>query len=473
MRGLLQHLFSGGCLACALAMAPTGATAQSSRPTAPAAHSIALTQDELIVLARNQLHAGHPQVALDLVEGLLATRPDVYAAHLIRTDALRRLGRSDEAIASARGAWRNAATASEKTRVARLASVEAYRNGRTMQSKFWLRRALNTAETPVEKRNIIRNFNEIRKYDPWSTQFSFSLSPSSNVNNGAQGSVYSVDGLPWIGTVGTLSQALSGYRASMAGTVRYRWRMDSGVSLTAGVRARNTVVMLSSAAKAAAPSAIASDYDFGSVEAVFGGSKPLGKTRALRWDLSAGRLFSGREAYADVMQVSLTDIHALKSGETFSHSIDARKEFAIDPARDGSQALKYAINLTKPAKGRGTFYHSAFVEQVFSDSVTSARYGAGLSTTFAPSKPVFGSTASFTIGAEMIRYPDYPFLFGSVVPGGRRDTSLYGAARFTLTDQSYFGFAPEIRVDLGQTWSNVSRFDTRTTAIGIGIKSAF
>ncbi|WP_417270229.1 tetratricopeptide repeat protein [Celeribacter sp.] len=472
MRGPLQQLVVGGCLACALAVTPLGATAQSNQ-TASGASAIELTQDELLALARNQLNAGNPRLALQLVDGLLATRPDVYAAHLIRTDALRHLGQTDDAMASARSAWRKATTDSEKTRVARLASIEAYRNGHTMQSKFWLRRALNTAQTQNEKRNIIRNYNEIRRYDPWTTQFSFAMSPSSNVNNGTQGDVYSVDGLPWVGTVSPGSQALSGYRVSLSGTARYRWRFDNGSSLSAGVRAYNTVIKFSSEAKAAAPTAEESDYDFGGLEVLLGGSKSLSKTHGLQWDLSVGRLFSGREAYSDVIRATVSGHYALKSGGVFSHSLEARKEFAIDPTRDGSEALKYTLNLSKPSKGRGTLYSSAFVEQVFSDSISTARQRGGLSATFAPSKPVFGTKANFTLGAEMTRYPDYPFLAGTYVPGGRRDKSLYGSAGFTLTNQSYFGFAPEIRINLGRTWSNVSRFDTRTSSIGLGIKSAF
>ena len=457
--------------ALGLALCLMGASLAATAQSAPA--PLELTQSQLLDLAARELAAGRAQVALDLVEGLLATRPNVYDAHLIRTDALSQLGRSDEVLTSARAAWRETTSDAERTRVARLAAYEAYRDGKYFQSKFWLRRALNTAQTQNEKRNIIRNYNEIRRYDPWTTQFSFAMSPSSNVNNGAQGDVYSVDGLPWVGTVSPGSQALSGYRVSLSGTARYRWRFDNGSALSAGVRAYNTVIKFSSEAKAAAPTAEESDYDFGGLEVLLGGSKSLSKTHGLQWDLSVGRLFSGREAYSDVIRITVSDHYALKSGGVFSHSLEARKEFAIDPTRDGSEGLKYTLNLSKPFKGRGTLYSSAFVEQVFSDSISTARQRGGLSATFAPSKPVFGTKANFTLGAEMTRYPDYPFLAGTYVPGGRRDKSLYGSAGFTLINQSYFGFAPEIRINLGRTWSNVSRFDTRTSSIGLGIKSAF
>lgn len=105
-----RRILHGIALALCLMGAPLAASAQS----APA--PLELTESQLLDLAARELAAGRAQVALDLVEGLLATRPDVYDAHLIRTDALRQLGRTDEVLPSARAAWREATSDAERTR---------------------------------------------------------------------------------------------------------------------------------------------------------------------------------------------------------------------------------------------------------------------------------------------------------------------------------------------------------------------
>ncbi|ALI56483.1 hypothetical protein SAMN05444421_10474 [Celeribacter marinus] len=429
-----------------------------------------LSQNEVLALVETQLISGRADLALKLVDGLLATRPDVYPAHLIRIDALRRLGRTDAALRAARAAWRAAPNASERTRVARLASVEAYKDGKTFQSKLWLRRASNTADTPAQKRGIARNFNEIRRYDPWTTNFSFSISPSSNVNNGAQGDVYSVDGSPWIGTVDAQSQALSGYRISASAAARHRWEKARGLSLYTGVSISNTLVKLSSTAKTDAPDAVETDYDFGRISLEFGGTKAIGKRHAVAWDIAAGRVFSGRAPYSDTLSATITDIRALTNGSVIRNSLEARGTFAVSPDRADAHSLRYSVGLTPAKTARGSFNHAAYVERVFSDASTLARDSYGVSTKFTAANPVFGTQAYFAIGAEFSRYETYPFVN---TPVTRSDKTLFGVASFTFTDQAIYGFAPELKINFGQTWSNMSRFDTRTTAIGLGIKSAF
>ncbi|WP_417259308.1 hypothetical protein [Celeribacter sp.] len=460
-----RRILHGIGLALCLMGAPLAASAQS----APA--PLELTQSQLLDLAARELAAGRAQVALDLAEGLLTTRPNVYDAHLIRTDALRQLGRTDEVLPSARAAWREATSDAERTRIARLAAHEAYRNGRNFQSKFWLRRAMNTAESPLAKQNIIRNFNQVRQADPWRTQLSFNVAPSSNVNNGAQGSRYAVDGitLPFDLSVSPTSQALSGYRASLSGSASYTWDGDAGTDYSLGIKHSSTRIVLSSEAKASAPSAKGSDYDTDTVELAFGGSTTLNSDHGLTWSLGAGRIYSAHAPYADTVSLTLTDHHKLKSGAAFRHGLTARYERPTEATRAPARSLQYSVEHAKRARDIGVFRNAAYVERVFSNDPSKARDSLGLSTSLELMEPVLGTKASFALGAEMSHYEVYPFL----VATDRTDKSLYLSARFTLIEHSFYGFAPEVRIDFGKTWSNVSRFDTRTSSIGLGIKSAF
>ncbi|MEN8838437.1 MAG: hypothetical protein ABF266_09755, partial [Celeribacter marinus] len=167
---------------------------------------------------------------------------------------------------------------------------------------------------------------------------------------------------------------------------------------------------------------------------------------------------------------TITDIRALTNGGVIRNSLEARGTFAVSPDRADSHSLRYSVGLTPAKTARGSFNHAAYVERVFSDASTLARDSYGVSTKFTAANPVFGTQAYFAIGAEFSRYEAYPFVN---TPVTRSDKTLFGVASFTFTDQAMYGFAPELKINFGQTWSNMSRFDTRTTAIGLGIKSAF
>jgi hypothetical protein len=80
---------------------------------------------------------------------------------------------------------------------------------------------------------------------------------------------------------------------------------------------------------------------------------------------------------------------------------------------------------------------------------------------------------SFTANAGVRDYEDF-VLFGSVfVTGGRQDRSWGGGVDFTFDDWGVLGFAPVLSLRHGRTLSNVSRYETSTTGISIGVSSVF
>lgn len=173
--------------------------------------------------------------------------------------------------------------------------------------------------------------------------------------------------------------------------------------------------------------------------------------------------------YADTASLTLTDHRKLASGATFRHGLTARYERPTQASRAPARGLQYSVEHAKLARDIGVFRNAAYVERVFSNDPSKARDSLGLSTSLELMKPVLGTKASFTLGAEMGHYDDYPFL----VPTDRTDKSLFATARFALVKYDFYGFAPEVRIDFGKTWSNISRFDTHTLSIGLGIKSTF
>lgn len=478
-RSTFLNILRGSCIALAAITCATSAIAQdgSTQTRAPIEVSI----DEFLDLARAELAAGRPEVALALMDGILETRPDLHAAKLIRIDALRRLGENAIALSAAKAAWRATPDDNERTRIARLAAIEHYRAGSTLASKIWLRRALETAQDPRTRANIIRNYNEIRRFEPWKTEFSFGLSPSTNLNNGAQGDVRSVDGLSTVDTLDGINQALSGLRAHVSGEMRYRWRTDEGLMLSAGVKAYNSFSFLSQDAQALAPDARNSDYSIATRDLFFALAKPLSKTKRLDFDVSLGRVHSAHEPYSDVFKTGLSMGMSAKNGVRHTHGVDLRYEKPVDVASAPSRSIEYRYDRTKTHRNSGTWRQSFAAETLLSDNERAANSNLGFTLGFDRQKPILGMKASFSLGARYAHFPDYyvatPISGGAFliedVPGGRRDATLYGGARFTLIEQSYMGFAPEISLNVGQTWSNVSRFDTQVLSVGLGLTSTF
>lgn len=456
----------------------SGATANETATSTQGA-TVSLTADEFLAFAAHQNAQGNHALALQLAESILETRPQLYEAQLIRIDALIQLGRQNEGIGLARSVWRDAPSKAEKTRVARLAAVQSYKAGSTLSAKFWLRRALQTAPDPVSRANILRNFNEIRRHEPWKVNLSFSATPSSNINGGAESAAYTIDGLPWTGRVSGEGLALSGYLVSVSGDVRYRWSRPKG-RLTAGVRFSQRFALMSSDAKTQAPSAENGDFDYANLDFVFGGTHVFSARHTIAWDASIGRTFSGGAPYADAASLSLTDTRALKSGAVLQQSARLRHEMPVSGSAPAT-ALRYAVSTRKALENRADFQRMAYVEVQHSEAANRLRGEVGAGLSYAPAKPVLGTQARFNLGAAHIRYPDFqvldpttfPFVSYTDVPGGRRDTRLSVGAEFLLSEQSYLGFAPLVSVELGKTWSNVSRFETRNLSIGLGIRSTF
>jgi hypothetical protein len=218
-------------------------------------------------------------------------------------------------------------------------------------------------------------------------------------------------------------------------------------------------------------------------------SRDLDRTRlsvGVRRDIlvgSARRLFSlsgtasqswaGGEIYSRDLQVAGQVTLAQGKGGSLWLAMDAERgwEGADDRQVDvGSVTL---LGETSIRQGRGRMNLGLTVERAWSDDENSAYNAAQLSLGVDPGWTIGPAAVSFTANAAVRDYEAF-VLFGSVfVTGGRQDESWGAGVDFTFDDWGLLGFAPVLSLRHGRTFSNVSRYETSTTGISIGVASVF
>jgi hypothetical protein len=173
-------------------------------------------------LAGQAVVQGQPGLTFDVSGALIARDTDDLNAHLIRSRAARDLGRNDDALLHARAAWSLSDTQDEKYAAA-LANAQALSSaGRRTAAQLWLRRAVQLAPTDALRAKAAQDFRYVRGQNPWATALSFSVSPSSNINNGSRNETFELFDLPFEFELGGEARALSGLEVATGFSTRYR-----------------------------------------------------------------------------------------------------------------------------------------------------------------------------------------------------------------------------------------------------------
>ena len=173
-----------------------------------AAAEVRLTLSEARGTAVRFLVAGRPDAALVLAEGVLMGAPGDVEALLLKSRALRDLGRTDEAGEAALDALSGASNDREKYFSA-MAMAQAKSSGRQgLWAQYWLRRAADVAPEDDLRATAIKDFRMVRRITPARLRLSFSLSPSDNLNDAPRGEA----SCTWGPFVSDLARPLSGGR---------------------------------------------------------------------------------------------------------------------------------------------------------------------------------------------------------------------------------------------------------------------
>lgn len=436
-------------------------------------------------LAVYALQAGNPGLAIKVSKGLLRADPRDPLAYYVIAQAHAGLGQANLGRRAATYAYRYSKNGPAHFQAAQLAAQLAYAEGKPTLAQYWLRRTAIHAPTEREMQLVARDFQALRRQNPWSYQLRTGLRPSSNVNNGTDTALQIIDGVPDGGTAPPGSLALSGLIGSLDFSTSYRLKASATSATTLGARLYMQRVALSSAAKdqlssgPALPgqkpvrnSDFASTYGELSLRHAFAvGDKKQGGTAAVEVAL-------GESWYAQQRSYRFARLRVERKWRL----AEGRTRLALAAMGEDRSKARYRSNDAR-VLGLGAEIHRRLgngdkvdVTLALRDTKAKARNGtftsASMRTSYTFAKPI----GPIRLSAGLVfGYSDYSkFKFSVSRPASRReDQSVYGDLSLFFYQYDYAGFAPLLRIRTGRKVSNYSRFSSRELSVSLSIQSSF
>ena len=458
---MLHHLRN---LIAAVCLTATAATAQDT---------INVPLDQAGALATRALLAGEPTVALQIAQAVLSQNPDDRAALLVVAAAAPQLGDPTAGRIAGARAWELSEGDIQKYEAARLTALAAANEDRLTLATFWLRLALTAAPNDEELARTTRDARAIAQRNPWSTQLSFSLAPSSNVNGGAEDAESTAPGNP-TGTLSVDALALSGWRGSIGVSTQLRFQESEKSRSFIGVSYRGGRVWLTEDTDIPneAFHTDALELNLRHERALENGTIAIqGTTGVFEYrDLDLGSGVADYQKY-DLNRLRLDRRLALT--ETLLLSLSAqREELAYLATGIGDVTRNSAsASLSYRLEGNDRLGLSYRLTNSVGDSVNYTSIEHTISASYSWAEPVGPVSLSIGGGFKWIDYPDYRLL--SPVTGGRQDETVFANMNIGFPAINYAGFSPGLRIDASKADSNVSRFDRTTFSVGLTASSSF
>lgn len=423
---------------------------------------------------------GNPSRTAALADQLLADNPDSFPALFLLALAQSDLDQPREAAASAARAYRVAPSEETRLQTARIAATAHFRAEQFARSEFWFRRAANHIATEEDAEAIVRGFQRARDANPITTQYTASIAPSDNINDGSDASrlcFENLDGTCFIELDLREDQlALSGLEYNGSASVRYRLSQTprqttriGGLIFGQGVVFSNeTQTLLSESESDIVRDLEPSDFSAFlaqlSLEQQQTAFSPLGPTRIA---YNYGRYWRGGDLLVDYHDLILGQIVPLENGRSMAFESSIRQQRAQAPGLldstiydlNGSYQWRLAnrdvTTLTLASK-----YNDASEESTFLEYRLRSDYAFG--------RPIL--QMSWSTFAE-IGYRSFDE-FSSTLDG-RRDRFARGGVTAVFEEVSYFGFSPSLTLFASRTNSDVSFIDSSKVSVSFGVASNF
>jgi hypothetical protein len=440
--------------------------------------ALRLTPEQAYRVSARALLTGEADVARDMSRALLQRDPEDSRALLQMATALVMLG--DHALArdTARYLYFNSTDVSERRGAARIAGAASAVLGQRGREKIWLRRAAQLSETAAQKGAVSRAYRNSRRADPWQRRFSFSLTPSNNLNGGSSSELLIVDGVPWVGNLSGDAQALSGLRLRAGVDLKYRLKPTARSMTALGFRSDITRNFLSADAQDLAPALRNSDLNYTLSEVSISQTRPLGRDAGsgtgalLTWGAALGQTWYGGDELASYQRLSLGLSQARASGARLSASATVESQTALSNGSSDTLSWKLGARYGRPVGNGDRITLSLGASLVDSDNINSAWRGVDLGLSYQIAAPLAGAQLSLSLGLDYRDYDEFNAgLF--MVPGGRQDQGVRAGITAVLPQIQYMGFAPVLSLDLARRRSNVSRYESRDLGLGLSFRSAF
>ncbi|MCJ7871852.1 surface lipoprotein assembly modifier [Phaeobacter sp. J2-8] len=453
-----------------LAAGSRAADAPASGPSAP---TMQLTETQLQFRTVHAIERNQLDQALHLALAILEADPEDSFGHMAMATVLLRGGNPDQARLAARKAYQTAGTPRQKHEAARVAALANARQDRFLPAQVWMRRAHQSAPDEVTRQRSAQEFRTVRNRARLNFQLSGSLSPSSNVNNGAADRFNVVDGLPVVGILPPSSLALSGLVGTFGGQLSYRLHETTTTQtrLTAGGQIKR--VWLSREARDDAPDAENSDFGstYGEVGLLHFHNLPQ-KSGTISLGATLGQAWNGGERSYNVGGARI-GYHVGLSATT-SLSVNGYYQRRFEDAQDLPDVETFGGKLTLGhALGNGDHLALSLSQTTAqSKNPQSRSLARGVEVSYRRAKPIGPVSLSVSAGISETHYPDYSIL-SFPVEGGRNDTRQTARINLKVDQMTYMGFTPVVTLASEKTQSNVSRFETDELSLSIGIRSSF
>ena len=442
-------------------MVPALATAQ-----APTPNGSELTVLQARALAHQAALQGDLPLADALSSALLEQYPDDPQALLVRAVVARGVGRLDDAHDAAARAYHNTDIPALRFDAAMLAADIQTRREKFTSAQIWLRRADQAAPDEPRQQLVARAYQQVSRRNPLRVQLRFTARPSNNVNNGAETIVIDIGGLPFL--LDPSGQQLGGYEASTGVSLSFRLSESETQKTEALGELFYRKIWLTSDAKAKAPGAKGSDFDYG---VLIGG---LRHQRLIWPEVGISRItglvgqsWYGGDELARWGELQLGQTVEQGNNRRLNFGTVLRTEKRLDDDINSAVSLALTAEASRAAASGGQYAFGGAVKNVWSDSATVDHFSTTL----------FASRAFDRIGAirpslrasvEQRVYHKF-----STAPGGREDLSLSLGVDFVWPDISYYGFQPRLSLQARRTESNVDIYDRNEYSIGLTAVSRF
>ena len=364
-------------------------------------------------------------------------------------------------------AYTLAQTEPDRFEAARLAARAHYNAGAFARSEFWFRRAANHATTAAETDSVAADFRLAQQANPLTIALGAWVAPSDNINDGSEDPYFQLEGLPFDFLLPASRRALSGIEYGAEARFSYRLSQSARQRTSVGTYVLGQTYTLSSEAQDIAPELSGSDFAVGVVELSFthernfgNGLGPSGLT------VSVGKTWYGGDPTWDYRTLTLQQGFVVgEAGRLIVQFSDTLQEAIGQDATVRTEDWGVTYEMTRPTGHRWTLtsgytYRDGGFENIFDEY----RIGSGI----ALARPIWGAlwSADMTLG-----YRDYPTFTTTL--DGRQDSFGSLGVTATLSDWSYWGFAPQVSVLASFTSSSAEEFNARSIESRFGITSTF
>lgn len=471
----MQHFLRPVTIAALAFYVTLGAAAVSAQD-----QRISLDQGREIAvgLIRN----GEPAAARAIAQGLLQADAQDSTALLILTEASIMLGDFNTAISSGQSLFFQTSVGPEKFAAARLTALAHAELGNDTRAQIWLRFARQYAPNAEAAQSVANDYRFLRDRNPWSSNFRFGVTPSSNVNNGsASSTTQPTELLQQLNVFFGLdpnapaqlsgdAQALSGLEISGGFNTAYRLNVTdtSATFLTAAANARTYT--LSAEAEKQAPDADGGDYSdadlaFGITHRFVG--RPGDLPTSLSFQIS--QVWYAGEPYNRAATLSGSHAWALGPTDRLNVSMSLQRTVGLQD-QDPINSFGVTGAWTHAFSWGDSAQFSLGLRESDSKTLDSDYTSYRISGDYALAEPVFGLNLGFGLELEDRRYDDSRFDVGV---NERSDQIITARMRAVVGQVEYFGFQPVVTLEATRQNSNIDLFDREYSRIGFDLQSSF